>query len=556
MAVQGSSLPSPGVPREVDAVVVGAGFAGLYMLLLLRDELQLDVVGLEAASGVGGVWYWNRYPGARCDIASCDYSYSFSAALQQEWRWPEKYPAQPDILAYLEHVASRFDLARSFRFDARVDQASFDESAQRWIIRTADGSSYRAKYFIPATGVLSEGNVPRIPGHEHFDGRSCFTGRWPRDGVDFSGKRVGIIGTGATAVQAIPVIAEQAAHLTVFQRTPYFAVPLQNKPLSDAEDREIKAHYAELRASARAHYGGVNILEARPHAMADTPEARRAHYQSRYDAGGFNVWCGSYGDIFHDAEANETAAEFVREKIRERVRDPKIAEMLCPRPGVTYGTKRQPCESGYFETYNRDNVTLVDIHAAPIAAITPRGVRTSDAEYALDYLIYATGFDAFTAALFKMNVSGRGGRSLNEHWAAGPRTYLGLCTAGFPNLFNITGPQSPSVFYNFPPGIEMHCEWIAACIEYMEARGLGTIDADPASEEDWLKHIVELADRSLMPKASSWYMGDNIPGKPRVFMFYLGGGKRYRELIEREAAAGYPGFRFAAARAEPVPAVS
>jgi len=532
--------------KHVDAVVVGAGFAGLYMLLLLRDRLGLDVAGLEAADGIGGVWYWNRYPGARCDIASCDYSYSFSEELQQEWTWPEKYPAQPDILAYLEHVAERFDLKRSFQFDTRVIRADFDERSNRWRIETAHGTRFVAKYFIPATGVLSEGNVPEFKGRENFAGRNCFTGRWPKGGVDFSGKRVGIIGTGATAMQAIPIIAEQAAHLYVFQRTPSFGVPLQNEPMSAEEDRRIKAAYPRIRRAARASFGGLSLLEARPSALADSPAERRAHYESRYQAGGFSVWFGSYSDIFFDATANETAAEFVRQKIRERVKDPAVAALLCPRPGVTYGTKRQPCESGYFEAFNRDNVTLVDIHRAPIEEITPQGLRTADASYEFDYLIYATGFDAFTGALFRMNITGCQGLSLNKYWSAGPRSYLGIATSGFPNMFNITGPQSPSVFYNFPPGIEMHCEWIADCIRFMEAHGLARIDADAEHEEAWLRHIVELADATLMPKASSWYMGDNIPGKPRVFMFYLGGGQKYRALIDQEAANRYPGFNFVA----------
>jgi cation diffusion facilitator CzcD-associated flavoprotein CzcO len=532
-------------PAKVDAVVVGAGFSGLYLLHLLRDKLGLEVATLEAADGIGGVWYWNRYPGARCDICSHDYSYSFSKELQQEWKWPEKYPAQPDVLKYLEHVASRFDLKRDIQFNTRVVSAVFDESDQRWIVTTEHGAQYSAQFFIPATGVLSDPNVPQIKGHERFKGGSCFSGRWPKDGVDFKGKRVGIIGTGATAVQAIPVIAEEAAHLTVFQRTPYFAVPLQNEPMTEAEDQRIKASYDEFRQYARDSYGGVNILEPKPSVLADTPEERKAIYESRYKEGGFNVWFGTYEDLLYDEEANETAAEFIREKIRERVKDPEIAEMLCPRPGVTYGTKRQPCESGYFEAYNRDNVTLVDIHKSPIVELTPEGLRTTDQTYELDYLVYATGFDAFTGSLFKMNVTGRDGVTLNEHWSNGPRTYHGITTTKFPNMFNITGPQSPSVFYNFPPGIEMHCEWIADCISYMNENGLATVDLDPAAEEKWMAHIVELADKTLIPQASSWYMGDNIPGKPRVFMFYLGGGKTYRELIDREAANEYPSYQFA-----------
>ncbi len=543
-----SSTPTPpanaSTPNTVDAVVVGAGFAGLYMLHLLRDKLGLKVAAIEAADGVGGVWYWNRYPGARCDISSHDYSYSFSKELQQEWDWPEKYPAQPDILKYLEHVADRFDLKRDIQFNTRVEFAVFDERDGHWHITTENGEQYRAKFFIPATGVLSDANFPEIKGQESFKGGSWFSGRWPKEAVDFSGKRVGIIGTGATAVQAIPVIAEEAAHLTVFQRTPYFAVPLQNEPMTEAEDRRVKSSYDEFRRNARNSFAGVNICVPRPSAMADTPEERKAHYEHCYQEGGFNVWLGSYEDLLFNAESNETAAEFIRGKIRARVTDPKIAEMLCPREGVSYGTKRQPCETEYFEAFNRDNVTLVDIHRSPIEEITPECLRTTDESYELDYLIYATGFDAFTGSLFKMNIKGRDGLTLKEHWTDGPRTYLGLSMTGFPNLFNITGPQSPSAFYNFPLGIENHCDWIADCIRYMNDNGLATIDVEQAAEEQWLAHIVELADASLFPQASSWYMGDNIPGKPRVFMVYLGGGKTYQEVIDREAVEKYPSYTF------------
>lgn len=531
--------------QELEALVVGAGFAGLYVLHLLRDKLGLNVAALEAADGVGGVWYWNRYPGCRCDIAAHEYSYSFSEELQQEWVWPEKFPGQADILEYLEHVAERFDLNRSIQFGTRVDHATFDESDQRWVVTTENGECYKAKYFIPAVGILSDPNIPEIKGHETFKGGTCFSGRWPKEGVDFAGKRVGIIGTGATAVQAIPVIAEQAAHLTVFQRTPYFAVPLQNEIMTPKEDQRIKANYEQVREVARNSYGGMAVSPARPSAKADSSEQRRAQFEERYAEGSFNLWLGSYDDILFDAESNETAAEFVRDKIRERVNDPKIAEMLCPPKGVTYGTKRQPCETNYFETYNRDNVSLVDISTSPIEELVPEGLRTTDQVYELDYLIYATGFDAFRGSLFRMNITGREGLSLNDHWADGPRTYLGLSITGFPNMFIITGAQSPSAFYNFPLGIEMHSEWIADCISHMNARDLATVDVDPKCEEKWLATVAELAEETLFPQASSWYMGDNIPGKPRVFAVYLGGGKAYKEIINHEAEDHYPSFNFA-----------
>jgi cation diffusion facilitator CzcD-associated flavoprotein CzcO len=532
------------IAKEVDAVVVGAGFAGLYMLHLLRDKLKLNVAALEAADGVGGVWYWNRYPGARCDIAAHEYSYSFSEELQQEWVWPEKYPGQADILEYLEHVAERFDLNKDIQFEKRVDHANFDETEQRWVISTEDGDRYSAKFFVPAVGILSSPKIPEFKGHDSFEGGSCFSGRWPKDGVDFKGKRVGIIGTGATAVQAIPEIAKEAAHLTVFQRTPYFAVPLQNEVMTPEEDQRIKASYAEVRQHARDSFGGMRISPARPNAMADTPEERNAHFEKRYSEGSFNIWLGTYEDVIYDREANETAAEFVRSKIRQRVNDPKIAEQLCPPKGITYGTKRQPCETGYFEAYNRDNVTLVDLNETPIEEIVPEGMQTSDQVHELDYLIYATGFDAFTGSYLKMNITGRDDLTLNEHWADGPRSYFGLSVTGFPNMFIITGPQSPSAFYNFPLGIERHCDWIADCIRHVNEQNMATVDVDIALEEEWLAEVVGLADATLFPKASSWYMGSNIPGKPRVFPVYLGGGKEYHERIEQEAADKFPSYTF------------
>lgn len=529
--------------QQVDALIVGAGFAGLYMLHLLRDKLGLKVATIESASGVGGTWYWNNYPGARCDIASHHYSFSFSKELQQEWVWSEKYAAQDEILRYLEYVAKRFDLSKDIQFNCRVKSAAFDESSDRWLVTTDRGERYSAKYFIPAVGTLSSANIPVFKDQESFQGDTYFTGNWPNEGVDFKGKRVAIIGTGATAIQVIPEVAKQAAHLTVFQRTPNYAAPLQNEVLTEAEDQQLKANYDQLREASWNSFAGVPFPKLKGSALDDTQEQRLAHYEELWQDGGFSLWIGSYQDILYDKAANETLADFIRTKIRQRVHDPKIAEMLCPPKGQTYGTKRQPCETGYFETYNRDNVTLVDIKRSAIKEFTSTGLRTSDQHYEFDSLIYATGYDAFTGSLFKMDIKGRGGLSLQDHWAKGARTYLGLAASGFPNMFTITGPQSPSVLFNMPLAIEMHCEWIADCIAYINGRGLATIEAQATSEDDWLAETKKIADATLLPEASSWYMGANIPGKPRVFLVYLGGGQQYKEIIEKVAADDYSGFR-------------
>lgn len=536
------TLSGPQTTSVADAVVVGAGFAGLYMLHLLRDTLKLKARVFESADGVGGTWYWNRYPGARCDIPSHHYSFSFSEELEQEWTWSEKYAAQPEILEYLEFVARKFDLNKDINFGTRVTAAHFNDAEQRWTITTDRGEIISARYFIPAVGTLSDANIPRFKGHGAFQGQVLFTGKWPKEGVNFAGKRVGIIGTGATAMQAIPIIAEQAAHLTVFQRTPNYGTPLRNEPMDPAVDRAVKARYRELRRQAWDSFAGVPFERLKPSALADSPEARRKQYEACWADGGFSLWIGCYGDTLFDHTANRHAADFVREKIRSRVKDPAVAALLCPPESQAYGTKRQPCETHYFETFNRDNVQLVDIKTHPIDEILPTGLRTRGGEYAFDILIYATGFDAFTGAMFKMDIRGEGGRTLQDYWSAGPRTLYGLGAHGFPNMFFITGPQSPSVLFNMPLGIEMHCEWIADCIRYMDARGYAAISANTEDEDRWIQHTKELADATLLPEATSWYLGANIPGKPRVFMVYLGGGKHYKEVISRCAAEGYAGF--------------
>jgi cyclohexanone monooxygenase len=528
--------------QQLDAVIVGAGFAGLFMLHLLRDKLGLQAVAVETAGGVGGTWYWNRYPGARCDIPSHHYSYSFSEELQQEWTWSEKYAAQPEILAYLNHVAEKFDLLQDILFGTRVASAHFDDASHRWQVKTDDGRAFEARFFIPAVGNLSDANIPDFEGQDSFLGEVYMTARWPEEGVDFAGKRVGIIGTGATAIQAIPLIAEQAAHLTVFQRTANYATPLMNEPMDPAVDRQVKSGYRELRRHAWDSLAGVPFDGLKPSALADTPEERQAHYEACWQEGGFTMWLGSYADVLYDREANLTAADFVRDKIRQRVADPEVAEMLCPPVEQAYGARRQPGETGYFETYNRDNVTLVDISKSPINRLVAEGIRTEDGDYPVDILVYATGFDAFTGALFRIDIQGRNHKLLAAHWSAGPRTLYGISTSEFPNMFLITGPQSPSVLFNMPLGIEMHCEWIADCIAHLDRHGYQSIEPTPEAEEAWLEETARVANETLLPQTESWYSGANIPGKPRLFLVYLGGGKAYRDIISDCAARDYAGF--------------
>ena len=525
-----------------DAVVVGAGFSGLYMLHYLRDRLGLSVQGFEAANGVGGTWYWNRYPGARCDSESYYYCYSFSKELEQEWNWSSKYPEQPEILRYLEHVADRFDLRRSIDFGTRVASATFDETSGTWTVVTDAGRQVSCQYLISAVGCLSAANVPDIPGLESFEGDWYHTGAWPHDGVDFTGRRVGLIGTGSTGIQATPVIAEAASHLWVFQRTPNFSVPARNFAMSAERDREIKENYAEIREQIRNSYAGFPYRLNLRSAMDVSEDERTATYEALWaEEGGFKFLYGSYFDLLRNPEANDTAAEFIRTKIRQIVKDPVVAEMLCPKD-YPYGTKRPPIDTNYYETFNRDNVTLVDIRTNPIEEITPSGLRTTGGGYELDVIVFATGFDAMTGSLLKIDITGRNGRTLAEAWADGPRTYMGFQVSGFPNLFIITGPGSPSVLANMPAAIEQNVDWIGECIAYMRERGLQVVEATDEAEEAWVDHVVEVADQTLYPKANSWYMGANIPGKKRIFMPYVGGFAPYSRRCQEVASSGYQGF--------------
>jgi len=535
-----SDAKSPSAAKSLDAVVVGAGFSGMYMLYKLR-ELGLSARVFEAADGVGGTWYWNRYPGARCDSESYYYSYSFSKEIQQEWNWTCRYPEQPEILRYLNFVADRLDLRRDIQFNTRVTEARYNEKTQRWDIETDAGNRISAKYFITAVGCLSAAQVPTIKGLETFQGKWYHTGKWPHEGVDFTGKRVGIIGTGSSGIQAIPVIAAQASHLTVFQRTPNYTVPARDAPMSVEFQQKVKATYDEITRKTRESVFGMPYDFPEHSALEVTPEQRKTVYDSWWDKGGFGFLLSSYHDLIMNKEANETAAEYVRAKIREIVEDPATAERLTPR---TYpiGTKRPPIDTDYYETFNRGNVTLVDIRSAPIQEITSTGIRTTEGEYELDAIVFATGFDAMTGALFKLGIHGKGDVPLEQRWAHGPHTYLGVATAGFPNLFIITGPGSPSVLSNMPVSIEQHVEWIADCIQYMRGRNLDIIEATEEAQQAWVAHVNELANTTLFPQADSWYMGANIPGKPRVFMPYTGGVGPYRQHCAEIAEKGYEGF--------------
>lgn len=529
-----------GPVREFDAVVVGAGFAGLYQLLRLR-ELGLSARVLEAGDGVGGTWYWNRYPGARCDSESYYYSYSFSEELQQEWEWTERYPEQPEIMRYLNHVADKFDLRRDIQLGTRVDKAIYDEDANRWEIRTEGGERFSARFFITAVGCLSAANIPKIQGLEDFEGEWYHTGEWPHEGVDFTGKRVGVVGTGSTGIQAIPAIAARAAHLTVFQRTPNYSVPARNGPVDRESQEQVKANYDGIRRKQRESTNGhpFDVNEKSPLEVPE--EERRATYEAAWETGGLR-FRAAFNDLITNKEANDTASEFIRDKIRETVENPQTAEKLIPYDHP-FATKRPPIDTEYFETYNRYNVSLVDVKESPIKEATPKGLRTRDAEHELDSLVFATGFDAMTGPLLSFDIRGKGGRSLKEKWESGPYTYLGLQISGFPNMFTITGPGSPSVLTNMPTSIEQHVEWISDCIEYMKESGLQRIEATEDAENAWVAHVNEAADRTLLPLAkSSWYLGANIPGKPRVFMPYAGGLANYIRICDDVAEKGYEGF--------------
>ena len=536
-----AAAPDPGAP-DLDTLIVGAGFAGMYLLHRLRGAGFRARV-YEAGGGVGGTWYWNRYPGARCDVESMSYSYQFDEALQQDWEWTERYATQPEILRYANHVADRFALWPDMRFDTRVAAADWDDGAGQWRVRLEpeDGApeTVAARFCIMATGCLSTANLPDIPGRDSFCGATYHTGRWPHEEVDFTGLRVAVIGTGSSAIQSIPAIARQAAQVTVFQRTANYSVPAQNRPLDPAEIAGVKASYRALREEAKTRPGCFVVDPPRPSALADSPEERATEFERRWQTGGL-TFMASYEDLLFDPAANDTAADFVRAKIRETVHNPETARKLMPTNVI--GCKRLCVDIGYFETYNRPNVRLIDIVEQPIREITESGVAVEGEEIAADAIVFATGFDAMTGTLKRIDIRGRGGLPLREAWESGPRSYLGLAVNGFPNLFTITGPGSPSVLTNMMPSIEQHVEWVSDCIVALRNRGAGVIEAERAAQNDWVGHVNELADASLRSTCSSWYVGANIPGKPRVFMPYIGGYPAYAARCAEIAAAGYEGF--------------
>ena len=536
---QTSTHPA-GAPDALDAIVVGAGFAGCYLLHRLRDELGLSVRVLEAADDVGGTWYWNRYPGARCDVPSVYYSFSFDENLDQEWRWTERYATQPEILAYIQHVATRYDLRRDIDFGTTVVGARFDERSRTWTVDTDDGRHLRARFLITAVGCLSATQLPRFEGLESFAGDWYHTGRWPHEGVDFTGKRVGVIGTGSSGIQVIPMIAEDADHLTVFQRTPTFTVPAHNRPLTEAELEEVANSYPELRKRVLTAWSGTPKPEPIGSAHALTEQERQEELDRRWAYGG-SGFTAAFSDTLLDLEANEVAAEYVRSKIKQIVHDPEVAELLTPRD-YPIGTKRLAVDTGYYATYNRPNVSLVDVREKPIRRITPDGILVGDTSYPLDAIVFATGYDALTGAILRLGIRGADSTELADKWAEGPKTYLGLMTAGFPNLFMVTAPGSPSVMTNMVMSIEQHVEWITDLVAKLTRDGITRVEPDVQAEEEWVTHINELAAETLFPGAASWYMGANIPGKPRVFMPYVGGAPRYREVCARVAAEGYSGF--------------
>jgi cyclohexanone monooxygenase len=526
--------------KHLDALVVGAGFSGLYALHRLR-ELGLSVRLVERGGGVGGTWYWNRYPGARCDIESVDYQFSFSQELLDEWEWTERYAAQPEILRYLEFAADRLALRPDIELETAVTAARYDESADRWVVATDRGVEYEARFLILAVGNLSAPKRPDFPGLETFVGEWYMTARWPEEAVELAGKRVGVVGTGSTGIQVITVTAAVARDLWVFQRTPNYSMPAHNGPLDPDVQRAIKRTFAERRRMAEQAEAGVPFPAPEHRAYDVSDEERRRMYETGWARGGINSLSYAFTDFHSDEAANATGAEFTREQIRRIVRDPDVAALLSPSHHI--GTKRTCVDTGYYEVYNRPNVHPVDVRRSPIEEITPRGIRTTDAEYELDTIIFAIGFDAMTGPFLDVDIRGRAGLSLREKWAAGPRTYLGLTVAGFPNLFLVTGPGSPGVLSNMVVSIEQHVDWLADCIAHLRAEGLVAVEATAEAEDGWVAHVNEIAGATLYPQATSWYVGANVPGKPRVFMPYVGGCGRYRAECDEIAGDGYRGFR-------------
>jgi cation diffusion facilitator CzcD-associated flavoprotein CzcO len=525
--------------QELDALVVGAGVGGMYALHRLR-EMGLSVRVFDGADGIGGTWWWNRYPGARVDFPSAPfYCYTFSEELFREWDWAERQPAQAEVLAYLEYMADKFDLRRDIQLNTWVTGANFDEAAQRWIVKTGDGQMVSAQFLVCAMGTLSAANKPDIPGIDDFAGEIHHTGQWPQQGVTFEGKRVGVIGTGSSGVQAIPIIARESAHLTVFQRTPQYSIPAGNRPVDPEYLRETRENWHQYRARMLEAPAGMPYELAQLSAHDHTPEQRREVYEALWQDGGLFMLFNSYSDLLTDKEANATISSFVRSKIKEIVRDPETARKLMP--DYMLGTKRQILDDGYYDTFNRDNVTLVDLREDPITRVTADGIRTTTGDHPLDMLVLATGYDALTGALLRVNPQGRDGVTLQQKWQERFSTYLGVTIPGFPNLFMVHGPESPSVLFNMPLGAEQEGNWIRDCIRHMREQGLGTIEPAAGVEDKWRENVAFYANQTLFPLTESWYTGANIEGKHRQFAVHLGGPEYFQQLTD-EAQKGYPSF--------------
>ncbi len=523
---------------SVDAVVVGAGFGGLYALHCLR-QMGFSALCFEAGDGVGGTWYWNRYPGARCDVESMQYSYSFSEELDQEWTWSEKYSPQPEILAYANHVADRFDLRRDIRFETRVVAATFDEARSLWTVETDRGDRVEARFVMMAVGCLSAANKPPFEGMEDFKGPIYHTGEWPKEGVDFTGQRVAVIGTGSSAIQSIPLIAAEAKALTVFQRTPSYTVPAYNAKLDPDYVARVKADYPALRAKARSRPTGFYFLFNAQPALEATPEERQRQYEEAWASGGL-PFLGAYGDLLFNKQANDTIADFARGKIRSIVKDPATAELLSP--DNVFGCKRLCVDTDYYATFNQPHVRLVDVSTTPIERFTAEGVVVAGRTYPADAVVCATGFAAMTGSYDKIRITGRGGLTLAEKWAAGPRTYLGVASAGFPNLFMVTGPGSPSVLASMIQAIEQHVDWMVDLMAHMRDVGARSFEPRVEDEDQWVAHVNEVSQVSLRSTCSSWYVGANVPGRPRVFMPYIGGFPVYVQKCNEVMDTGYDGF--------------
>jgi len=527
--------------KQYDVIVIGAGFGGMYALYRLR-KLGYRVRVLEAADGVGGTWYWNRYPGARCDVESLEYSYSFDNDLQQQWEWPERFSAQPDIEKYANHVANRYHLRKDIQFNTRVESAEFDNEQAVWTICSIDGDTFISQYLVLAVGNLSLPRVPNFPGLDQFKGRRFHTGQWPKETVDFSGRTVGVVGTGSSGIQLIPIVAQQAKQLYVFQRTANFSVPSINRPLMSDVAATHKAQYQRWRERARQTPFGIAGHQPPEKFAADDGLAERQRlFEEKWNTGGNISFLYAYKDLLTDEQANEMACEFVRDKIRTTVKDASVAELLIPHDHPI-GTKRLCLDTGYYETYNRDNVSLVNVRSAPIEEITANGLRTTEAQYPLDDLIFATGYDAMTGAILDIDIRVKGDLRLRDAWKDGPKTYLGVMVNGFPNMVIITGPGSPSVKTNMISAIEQHVDWITDLVEHLSNKGKTKFQAQPDAQEQWVKHVNEVANNTLYPKANSWYTGANIPGKPRVFMPYVAGLDKYRKICDDVAKDGYRGM--------------